>query len=145
MDPKSRKFSAIEAVSCCLLVKTRMLNEHVPVRVVSIEVVVRNCKLDPPLIHIIVLEMPMDSNWTHVVGTFNYIFLIIWPSQRITWPGYLIISSKHTTVDILMTLMKKHECSSKWNNMHLMQDSEFLFASLHPPQVQLRHGVMIGL
>jgi len=29
--------------------------------------------------------------------------------------------------------------------MYLMQYSVFLFASLHPPQVQLRHGVMIGL
>jgi len=86
----SRKFSAIEAVSCCFLVKTGMLNEHIPVRVVSIEIVVRNCKLDPPLIHIIVLEMPMDSNWTHVVSAFNYTFLIIWPAQRITWPGYII-------------------------------------------------------
>lgn len=93
LDAKSGKFSAVETISCCFLVETRMLNQDIPVRVVSIIVVVWNCKLHPPMIQIVVLEMPMDSNWTHVVSAFNYavvLNLIIWPSQGITWPSYII-------------------------------------------------------
>lgn len=48
-----------------------MLDQQVPVGVVFVVIVVRNCKLYSPLVHIVVLEMPMDSNGAHVVGAFN--------------------------------------------------------------------------
>lgn len=48
-----------------------MLYHNIPVRVVSVVVIVRNCKFYPPIILVVVLNMPMNLNWAHVISALH--------------------------------------------------------------------------
>nr|GMC85349.1 putative ER lumen protein-retaining receptor C28H8.4 [Ipomoea batatas] len=72
-DTSSWKHSTVEAVGSCVLAETRMLNYQSPVRVVSSIVVVRYCQFYSPVVPVIVLDMPVNLNWTHMISAPHYI------------------------------------------------------------------------
>lgn len=74
----SRKHCTVETIYCCLLAETWMLNQYIPVREIFVIIVVSNCKLYSPVIHIVAHNMPMNPNRAHMISAFHYIRITLW-------------------------------------------------------------------
>lgn len=77
LEASNGKHCFVEAIRCCWLAEARMLNQYIPVCVISVEVVVRNCNFHPPIIPVVVFNMPMNSNWAHVISALYYVMIIV--------------------------------------------------------------------
>lgn len=54
-----------------------MLNNEVPLGVVHSVIEICNCNLHPPVVLVVELNMPMDTNWAHMTGTLNERLIIM--------------------------------------------------------------------
>jgi len=61
----------IEAKNLGQVVEVRMLYNQVPLRVIHPIVEVCNCNLDSPIIFVIEFNMPVNSDWAHMVSAAN--------------------------------------------------------------------------
>jgi len=61
----------VEAKNCSYIVKIRVLDNQVPLRVVHPVVEIRYCDLHSPIFFIIEFDMPMNSYWTHMRCALN--------------------------------------------------------------------------
>lgn len=50
-----------------------MLHQYVPFRTIPLVVVVRDSKLNPPVIHVVVLDVAVDLNRAVVIGALNHV------------------------------------------------------------------------
>lgn len=72
-NPHSRKHWTIETKCCCRLAETRMLNQYIPVWIVFHVIIIRYCQFHPPVVNVVILDVPMNSNRTHMITALNNI------------------------------------------------------------------------
>lgn len=48
-----------------------MLNNKIPLGVVHSVIEICDCDLHPPVILVVELNMPMDTDWAHMAGTLD--------------------------------------------------------------------------
>ena len=79
----------VEAVCCCRLAETRMLNHYIPVWEVTLVVVIRNCQFYPPITHLIAFNMPMNLNRAHMISALDFVKIIgkIWYRWGVNFSG----------------------------------------------------------
>lgn len=73
----------IEAKNLCYIVEIWMLDNERPERIVHPVVEIHYCDLHSPILLVVDLDVPVDSNWAHVVcalekrsGVVCYVFRI---------------------------------------------------------------------
>ena len=53
------------------MIKIGMLNDKIPLCIIHFVIEICDCDLHPPVLFVVLLDMPVDSDWTHVASAVN--------------------------------------------------------------------------